>query len=244
MSKGKIYTLLVSVLSFSVVFGGWFLTKQLLNQKKTEMLKSSGQVALQSSETTWFGETWLDHTQSKSDFVGVELSENEIKKILEVWESGADEVPHEPLEGQMDMEQAIMEGRNWISNLSEQGILPAYLAECSFDKTSAKLCKPDAEVTFDEYLLSYWQNIYVEGDVKIILTINAATGQIWKADISMNESRMLNGTYTDEDMLKIIFPFITEQNSKVFAKLKRSQIVADKQEPQAELTVWLTTDKE
>jgi hypothetical protein len=45
-------------------------------------------------------------------------------------------------------------------------------------------------------------------------------------------------------MLKIIFPFITEQNSKVFAKLKRSQIVADKQEPQAELTVWLTTDKE
>lgn len=253
-NKGKISTLLLFMLSFCVVFGGWFLTKRLLNYRMEEFLDSTGQIVVNLSEITLLPE----ETANPTEFQGTILSEEMIEKVLIVWEEGGYKQLHEPLEGQMTMEQAIAAGRNWIAVLSEKGILPYYLKECSFDKTDAKLCTLDLEVSFEKTLLSLWEIEYIEQNTKIILSIHAASGQIWKADISMNEDEMIYGGLSDGELLNVAFPFMPNEsteskevknivykcfpNKKVYAAVSRSQFVVNEQKPISQMILWLCTE--
>lgn len=264
MSKGRIYTLIAFFISFCVVIGGWFLTKRLLDQREQEFLNSTGQIALQQSESALLAEggqnAAAEGMADGSGFTGEALSETMMEMILAVWESGGYKLPCEPGEGQMDMEQAIIEGRDWIACLAEKDILPAYLGECSFDKTDAVLYTLDVEVLFEEALLNLWEITYTEGDVKITLTIHAVSGQVWKADILMDADKMICGACPDEELLKTAFPFMagneagtTEEGpvtymgfpeGRVFAALKRTEIIINKEQETAGLMLWLCGGQE
>lgn len=264
MSKDKIYTLTAFSLSFSIVFGGWFLIKNLLNQRAVEFLNGAGQIALQSSEVALFSgsepKDILEGVSGQGNFKGEALSEDMMEKVLTIWENGGRELPHEPKKRQMKMEQAITAGRNWIVVLAEKKILPSYLGECSFDKTNAKLCALDVEVSFDDALMSFWEITYIGSDVKIILTIHAVSGQVWKADISMNGDKMIYGACSEEELLEIAFPIMIGENDetmkvnqaiyksfpegRVYAAVKRDQIAVDKQKPAERLLLWLCTAPE
>lgn len=259
MSKGKIYTLITFFLSFCVVIGGWFLAKRLLDRREEEFLNGTGQIVLQQSESALLAESGqnitAEGTGNKNEFYGEALSETTMEMILTVWESGGYKLPCEPGEDQMNMEQAIIEGRNWIAGLAEKDILPAYLEECSFDKTDAAFYTLDAEVSFEEALLNFWEITYTEGDVKITLTIHEVSRQVWKADILMDADRMIYDTYPDEELLEIAFPFMMTNETgtiwdnqtiyksfpegKVLAALKRSEIKIDKEQETARLMLWL-----
>lgn len=268
MSKGKIYTLITFFVSFCVVIGGWFLTKRLLNQREEEFLNSTGQIALQQSESALLAESGQniapDGIMDGNEFHGEVLSEAMMEMVLFVWESGGYKLPCEPGEGQMNMEQAIITGRDWIASLAEEGILPAYLGECSFDKTDAALYTFDTEVAIERALLNYWEITYTEGDVKIALTIHAVSGQVWKADILMEEDKMIYDACPDEELLEIAFPFMMDNEAgiiqdnqtiyksfpegKVLAALKRSQIkivnVQESVQESARLILWLCAGNE
>lgn len=256
MNKGTIYTFLVFCLSFTVVFGGWFLTKEMLNCKETEILVVKGQVSMDVSET--------DKTQSdtsiQGEFEGEVLSEETMAEVLTVWEAGGREVLHEPMEGQMSMEQAIKAGRDWINTLAEKNILSADLLECNFESTNAVLCTLDSKASIEKSLISYWTVTFENGDVDIVLKIHATSGQVWRAVISIGEDNMLFGTCTDEEVIAIAFPFLTKVNTevikkegktfkisergKVYATLRRDSVVVDKQKPVARLLLSLCTDIE
>lgn len=260
MSKGKLYTLLTFIISFCVVIGGWFLTERLLNQREQEFLNSTGQIALQQSESALFENVMAEGMPDGSEFHGETLSETMMEMILAVWESGGYKQPCEPGEGQMNMEQAIMEGRGWIANLAKKGILPGYLEECSFDKTDAVCYTLDVEVLFEEALLNFWEIAYTEGDVKVTLTIHAVSGQVWKADILMDADKMIYEVYSEEELLEIAFPFMMSNETgtiqdnptiyksfpegKVFAALKRSTIKITDEQVRDRLVVWLCSGQE
>lgn len=255
MSRGKIYTLLIFCLSFGVVFGGWFLTKKMLDRKEAEILAEKGQISVQIANVDV-----SEKDPSAEYFEGEVLKEDVIAEVLAVWNIGGHEVFHEPMAGQMDMEQAITAGRDWIDMLANRNILPGYLSECSFDETSAVLCSLDSHVSLEKELISYWKVTYVEGDVEIELTIHALSGQVWYANISMNEDKMLYGTCSDEEILSIAFPFLTSdkagvvvgnstiykisEEGNVYATLKRDSVLVDKEEPRARLLLGLCTDIE
>lgn len=259
MNKGKIYTLLVFSISLAVVFGGWFLTKELLSFQEMEILSVKGQVSMESFRETAKEDKEESASAVQEEFVPQILSEDMMAEVLTVWDAGGRERLHEPIAGQMNMEQAIKAGREWIDTLAENHILPADLKEDQFSDTSAVLSTLDSQASLEESLISYWKITYAENDVTIILIIHAASGQIWKADISMSEEKMLFGTCTDEELLAIAFPFLVGENEKimveegdgiykiyengkVFAALKRDGIVVNKQEPVARLFLSLETD--
>ena len=256
MNKDKVYTLLVFCLSFTVVFGGWFLTKELLYSKEDEILSAKGQVVLESTKAD--GEE--NNPAVQEEFVPQALSEEQMVEVLTVWEAGGREILHEPMTGQMNMEQAIKAGKEWIDSLAKNQILPADLIEYQFSDTSAVLCTVDSSVSLEESLISYWKVTYVEGDVEIVLTIHARSGQVWDANISMNEDKMLYGTCSDEEILAIAFPFLTSEKAviiaenptlykvseerTVYATLKRDSILVKKEEPKARLLLGLSTNME
>lgn len=255
MSRGKIYTLLIFCVSFAVVFGGWFFTREMLDRKEAVILANKGEISVEVVDVDV-----NENNPEAGKFEGVVLTENEIAEVLTVWNAGGREVFHEPMTGQMNMEQAINTGREWIDRLAESNILPGYLSECSFDDTSAVLCSLDRSVSLQENYISYWKVTYVEGDVEIILTIHALSGQVWDADITMDEDKMLYGTCSDEEILASAFPFLENGNTEIvvenstiyriseegtiYATLKRDSILVNKEEPKARLFLGICANIE
>ena len=255
MRKDKIYTLLVFCLSFTVMSGGWFLIKGLLYYKEREMLSAKGQIVLENTKT----DREENNSGVQGNFVPQVLSEEQMAAILTVWEAGGREILHEPMAGQINMEQAIEAGEKWIISLAEKQILSAGFIGYSFRDTSAVLYTLDSAVLLEESWISYWKITYTGDDVKIVLKIHAATGQVWKADISMNEDKMLYGVCTNEEVIAAAFPFLTGisariiiEDSKVYkvsengiisATLKRDSVVVDKQTPVEKLLLSLETDR-
>lgn len=247
MNRGKIHTLLVLCMSMTVVFGGWFFTEGMLDRKESELFTQNGKILTSTAEI-------------KEEFEGLCLSEDKIAEILLAWKNGGREVPHEPLEGQMNMKQAINAGRDWIAMLVKNNILPVYMETGSFDKINAVLYNVDTNKLVEELLVSYWKITYLKEDVKITLTIHAASGQVWSADILMDEKNMLYGTCTEQELLAIAFPFVSNEKKEievenqifykilekgnVYAVIKRDGIVVDKEEPIARLSLMLCTDIE
>ena len=78
MRKDKIDTLLVFCLSFTVVFGGWFLTKGLLHCKENEMLTAKGRIVLDNTKAD--GEE--NNPAMQEDFVPQVLSEDEMDNFF------------------------------------------------------------------------------------------------------------------------------------------------------------------
>ncbi len=262
MNKSKMYALIIFMLSFGAVIGGWFLTEALLYQKQEEFLDRTGRIALQSAESSLFsteqpGEAGGDLTEETA-FEGQPLSEEMMAKVLAVWESGGNELPHEPQKGQMNMEQAIDAGKDWITVMADYGIAPEKLAECDFDKVTAKLCTLDTQVDFDDSLLSYWLIQFTENDVTVSLTVHAASGEIWKASLSMKESDRSSKEYSPDEMLEIAFPFTNRGSMEtvnlinnatceimpgglIYAAVKERQTKVDTQEVVITLDFWLST---
>ena len=271
MNKGKPYTLVVLfLLSFGVVIGGWFLTEELLLQKQEEFLKRTGRIARQTGMPSALQPTedslvsWNQPGGTSGDleegafFEGQPLSEEIMAQILSVWENGGNELPHEPRKGQINMEQAIDIGKEWIAVMAECGIVPEGLAECDFDKVAARLCTLDTQVSFDDSLLSSWLVQYTENDVVISLTVHASSGKIWKASLSMKESDRASSEYSYEEMLEMAFPFIyggSTENAAlenydfcsimpeglVYAAIKEYQIAVKNQDPVTVIDFWLGT---
>lgn len=261
MGRGKISTIAGFLLCWFVVMGGWLLTEELLDKKEEKLLGKVGQISLQSSEIAFPGKEEADTLSEDANqniFVGITLSEEEMADVLEICEAGGAMVLHEPAEGQMNMEQAIMEGKNWIIRLANNSVLPSYLAECSFDKTSAQMYTIDTESFLTGDLLSFWQVSYEKEDMSIELMIHAASGQIWRAAVSMKEERMLVEVGVKQGIFKLVFPFMEEgpftmtdnesnitysglAGGEVYAAMKQEALLIDGEEPMIRLRFWLCT---
>ena len=118
MSKGRFFTLIMLFLSISIVFGGWFFIRELLEHREEKLLAKSGKISMQSSEFILQKEEdskKQEQNEDKEEFEGTTLSNESIEFILNAWEEGGCIILHEPQKGQMNMEQAIMTGIAWIS---------------------------------------------------------------------------------------------------------------------------------
>lgn len=257
MKRGMINTLLAVCLSTAVVFGGWFFTVERLGQKEAELLARKGEVALGASGKDIKEK---ESKETEAEFQEKKLSEDEMATILATWEGGGYALLHEPLEGQMTMEQAILAGKDWINRLAEQKILPDFLAgeEPSFDKIKAVLSTIDTKSSPEEKtLFGSWTITYEKDDVEIILKLHAASGQIWGADIYAKPGTMLPESFNNGELLTIAFPAMKGKNvelitvgrtvykcytgGKVYAALKRSSILVNEKRPLTYLKLWLTT---
>ena len=216
MKKGRIVSFSIFMLSFGVVLGGWYLTRALLEQRREEFLGRTGEILMQSSETALLSAEMSEDAAGEAEetvsFQGEMLSEDMMAKVLAVWESGGRELPHEPKRGQMNMEQAIEAGKEWIAAMAEQGIFPPEIAEGKFDYVSARLCTLEAQVDFDENLISYWSLQFIADEAEVSLTIHAMSGDVWQARIVMEDHAELPSVYKPDSLLEIAFPFIRNES--------------------------------
>lgn len=205
--RETVYTVLLLAVSLLVILGGWFFTKWRMGEREKELLAGQervyeiaspedGRVSGASEDVLPEGETLVSFT------------EETLYTILDAWSQGEKELPHEPEGGQMDMEQALQTGREWIGKLAGKGVLPSSLSELRFEKMNATLSAPETESSIDRTLLGLWNVTYEKEDVRIVLAIHAVSGQIFDAGISMKEERMQGCNANRQKLLQAAFPLM------------------------------------
>ncbi len=217
MNRSKAVTTGLFLLSLMVVVGGWYLTFALLEQRMGTLLDRNGKILLQSQEVAFVspenetagGKDGTGDVSGAVSFQGQTVSEEMMAKVLAVWERGGRVLPHEPRQGQMNMEQAIEAGKEWIAAMAERGVIPAISVEGGFDNVTARLCTMEA-ANIDENLISYWDMRFTTDNLAIDFTLHAVSGEVWIASIMMNERECRWNEFRQEDLLKFAFPFVGE----------------------------------
>lgn len=215
MRKSRIYTTAMFLLAVCIIFGGWFMTARLLRVREEKFLDSTGRIEVQSAETALFSDsgqnTQTEEKEGHEEFCGRTMTEYTRALVLAIWEYGGNEVPHEPLYGQMDMEQAIDAGKKWIENMAVQGVFTDELQEDEYDTVKASLFTLDTPLIIsdlDRSMYSYWKVQFIRNDVTVELTIHADSGEIWEAGISVDRENSVVEVYDLTYLLEYAFPFM------------------------------------
>ena len=215
MRKSKIYTSAMFLLAVCIIFGGWFMTVKLLRQREEKFLGSTGRIEVQSAETALFADSEQDvqaeEAAEQEEFHGQIMSEYTRALVLAVWEYGGNEVPHEPFYGQMNMELAIDAGKKWIENMAAQGVFTDELQEGEYDMVKASLFTLDTPLIvgdLDRSMYSYWKVQFIKSDATVELTIHADSGEVWMANISVDEGNGVMEVYDLAYLLEYAFPFM------------------------------------
>lgn len=220
MNKQGIYTAVGITLSLMIAFGGWILTNTLLDKQETVLLSKTGSIYVPAGLKTTAGSA-NDANSNLPPKTKTELLPNETKleegvmaKILANWNAPQSYArPHDPVEGQLNMEQAITAAKNGLSYFSTQGIIPPELLENEFTRTKASLWEnhpafkenpsdPRVRVSIElPPAYSYWVITFDNEKLNVRLMLNAVTGAIWRADIVSYQAET---TFTDLDVVEMI----------------------------------------
>ncbi|MCL2146471.1 MAG: hypothetical protein FWH52_01565 [Synergistaceae bacterium] len=119
------------------------------------------------------------------------MTVQDIYQVLLNWEAAGNERAHEPSKAQLTMEQAINAAKSGLIYFKEQGVIPGEILELDFEKTNAYLCQNQTLEQMSQFLdpvYSYWTVTFAGERMNAALTVNAVTGQIWKANITIPDS--------------------------------------------------------
>lgn len=229
MKKRTIYTVSGVILSLLIAFGGWAVIDGLLARKENALLSTREIIPVNmpvdnSSENSSFNNYPPEITDPATIISEYpKLTASEIYRVLDRWESPGSPQPHEPTEGQLNMEQAIDAAKEWLAYFCQNRWLPAEAID--YDKTNAYLSINIVELELveenplinedeirDDALLepfySYWTVSFSGAGMQTTLIINAGTGQIWQAEIVSNTTNISFNDISKGELLAAFADYI------------------------------------
>lgn len=179
MTKKKVITIGGIFLAFVIAVGGLFVMQGMIQKKSDVLLSETGSIkaTLPAEET---GEN-TDNLEKAA------LSESELIQVLKSMENGTEEQPHEPTQGQISMEQAIKQSKEWADDFYLKYLTEDDSGTLDYIKVSPKLCmKQDDEITVNgsEVLYSYWTVALETDKFEMKIVMNAVTSQVLRATVS------------------------------------------------------------
>lgn len=178
---GRTAVNLIGILSaFAIAFCGLFLVQGRLNLEQNKLLESGGVVELPQTITTEAAESAIVSLRDS-------LAEEELLQLVHGLEQKEELIPHEPLEGQLTMIQAINCGEAWLEEF--------FLSDVTSDDLTAKdyrancyLWTPEAAGADGEASpwLGCWTVSLSNQNIDASLTLSAVSGQILEASVSLS----------------------------------------------------------
>lgn len=178
------------------IFGNRLAAEGLFKNMEHRLLSDMGNLKLETAveladvQTTDY-ETTTDTSSAVSESESIYQTELTMAKIITCWKYSGGEVVHEPMEGQLSMEEAIEMARLWIYKMLESGSLPQILynlrsdtgEELMFDSVVAALFA--SYTNYENIRYSSWNVTFICKYGSIELRLNAVTGEVWNADITI-----------------------------------------------------------
>ena len=162
----------------------------ILQMRERQRLKESGTVVMESPVLAWQDPAAEDTATGEDDETGETkedaervLTVEQMEQVIKYRNHCEGEILHEPAVGQITMEEAIASGENWLVEMDfwkRQN--PEFLSRRASLRVKADLST--LEVPMESWY-SFWtvrfSNEYLYAD----LSINAVTGKVWDAEISL-----------------------------------------------------------
>lgn len=182
MSKGRLRTVIILFASMLIITGAGMFTNVLLDNMERKLLSQTGKTLVRQAGIRKSSDE--DGSGTVTGYTGkVELTMSDRYKILCSWADADKSFQHEPMNGQLKKTQAISIGKKWVQNL----INKRYILLDSHENDELTVETADLSTVYysievdEEELLSMWNISYAYGEEnRIIVTIHAVTGEVWR----------------------------------------------------------------
>ncbi len=164
--------------AFAIAFGGLFLVQSSLAREKERLLAGGGMAALPQTEA-------VEAVAAKDLAALRQLTGDELWQLIQIMEQKGETRPHEPVQGQLTMAEAVDCGRAWMEEffLPRFGVSRLFAEEC---RISCYLWAPEtAGAGTEEYpWLSCWTVSFANQELEAKLLLSAVSGQVLDAKVS------------------------------------------------------------
>lgn len=190
MNKSFKYTILTLFLALVFAFGSMAGMNLILEAREKQILTESGKAVIEAPVRAWqeqeSGET--GETGEESDSTAYTLTTGQMEEVIKCWNHRTGVTVHDPVTGQISMEEAIKAGEEW---LVEMGIDENKQQDKEIFSISATLGIAEQEASMgiqSEPYYSFWTVQFSDISMNVVLYINAVTGKVWGAEITLYEN--------------------------------------------------------
>ncbi len=186
MKKTYKYTFLTVFLALTFIFGSMAAMNFILYIREGRLLSESGMAVVESPVRPWQG--WGEETDEKEEGERYSLTAVQVRDAVESWNKRLGETLHDPVEGQISLEEAVQEGEEWLISM---GIGEAQGAEdgLKFGKAAlgVGIQKGSSKVQLEPYY-SFWTVHFSGLYTDAVLYLNAVTGRVWRAEVILYDN--------------------------------------------------------
>ena len=199
MNRTSKYTLLSLLFAAVFVFGSMAGTDFILQMWEKRRLQESGTVTMESPVLAWqSAETEEEYVKQdggpfdRDKEEDLTLTEKEIEQVIRYRKNCEGELLHDPVKGQITMEQAFASGENWLVEMGVWDHSRTH-SEPLLHRASlgTKTAKEGLHMPIEPYY-SFWTVRFSSTDMYVSLSVNAMTGRVWDAKITLYDIENVN----------------------------------------------------
>ena len=188
MKKTYKYTFLTMFLALAFIFGSMAAMNFILYIREGQLLSESGMAVVESPVRPWQG--WGDEPDEKDDGKRYSLTAVQVRDAMERWNKRLGETLHDPVEGQISMEEAVQEGEEWLISMGiGEGEAQGTEDGLKFVKAAlgVGIQKGSSKVQLEPYY-SFWTVHFSGSYTDAVLYLNAVTGRVWRAEVTLYDN--------------------------------------------------------
>lgn len=226
MSKKYIYTVLSLGAAAIFLFSGMVCMPMVLHTRERELLSESGKAIVESPVRAWQEKEDGTEIETGSDFDGKRytLTTEQLEAAVNSWNNRAGETLHNPVGGQIPMEEAIEAGKKWLIDMGIELTGEEYSNYTVNATLSVGNQKELTGLQLEPYY-SFW-TVQLKGQSKnTVLYLNAVTGKVCGAEITLYEN------------LPEVLPYENLEQFAEMAGLQGTDTVIDQESMQAILPI-------
>lgn len=175
MNRKYKYTFLTLLLGTAFMIGSMLCMRWILEVRERQLLTENGKAAVESPVRAW--QEW----EKKEQTANHKLTIEQMEEAIQFWNNRIGETIHDPVEGQISMEEAIELGKQWLTIMGEKKQIYSITATLS-----AGYQRESPKKQLEPYY-SFWTIEFSNQTVRTTLYLNAVTGQVWSAKIIWND---------------------------------------------------------
>lgn len=190
MNKTYKYTILTLFLTIIFVIGSMEGMSLVLRARERQFLSESGRVVVEAPVRAWQEQDSSMEAENLDNSIkeGYVLTAEQMEEVIRQWGGRMAVTVHNPVNGQISMAEAVKAGEEWLAEMGMEGNGQEKDMGSNFMNAMLGVAvqNPSTETPLEPYY-SYWIMQFSDQSMKAVLYLNAVTGQVWSAEITLLE---------------------------------------------------------
>lgn len=197
MNKTLKYTFFTLLFAAAYILGSMAGMDFLLRTREGQLLGANGTATIEAPVRAW--QQWGGDIEGKADKSdedgGRSLTIGQVEEVIRSREDYVEEVIHDPVKGQITIEEAIESGKKWIAGM-EEGNKAETETQLHFVNAILGIRKhKNKEKEQVEPYYSFWTVQFSSQSMSAVLYMNAVTGKVWNAELTLYEDMPVKPPY-------------------------------------------------